>query len=221
MVYGAPRRKRLADAGGGLGRYHAPSAGVQTVVSVAAGFGRDTCGFRWGAVEFRSGSVECEPEGAGRRWHRVAGSLPCRGWCRAGLNAAQAHGNAPPTLDALGGQLAPHWHGQGIAHARSRAGVARGIVPWGLHGAAGEVTGRAAVGGVLALPGCPRRHGNGQGGVRCEGAVSAGWGRLEGASRTASRHWGSMAVMWVATRGRGRHRQGFALGLPLSLDSNC
>jgi hypothetical protein len=84
----------------------------------------------------------------------------------------------------------------------------------------GEVIGRAAVGGVLALPGCPRRHGDGQGGVRCEGAVSVGWGRLEGANRTASRHWGSMAVVWVTARGRGRRRQGFALGLPLSLDSN-
>jgi hypothetical protein len=203
VVYGAPHWERLADAGGGLGRHRAPSAGVQTVSSVAAGFGRYTCGFRRGAVGFRPGSVECELEGAGRRWRRVAGTLPCRAWCRAGLDTAQAHGNAPPALDALGGQLVPRWHGQGVAHARSRAGVARGIVPWGLHGAGGEVTGLEAVGGALPWSGVLSGYGDGQSGVGCWLGVSAGWGRLEGVSRTASRHWGSV-VEW---RGRARSWQ--------------
>jgi hypothetical protein len=123
-------------------------------------------------------------------------------------------------LGALGGTATSRWHRHGTVQSGSEGAALRGMGHGRLGELDGEVTGRAAVGGVLALPGCPRRHGDGQGGVRCEGTVSAGWGRLEGASRTASRHWGSMAVVWVTARGRGRHRQGFALGLPLSLDSN-
>jgi hypothetical protein len=86
----------------------------------------------------------------GRR--RVGGTLPCRCWFRAGLDGVRAHGNALPALDALGGQLAPRWHGWGVAHARPRAGVARGIVRGCTKGLEGEVTVREAVGaGLLTL----------------------------------------------------------------------
>jgi hypothetical protein len=78
--------------------------------------------------------------------------LSCRCWCRAGLDGVRAHRNALPTLDALGGQLTPHWHGRGVAHARPRAGVAQGIVRGCTKGLEGKVTVREAVGaGLLTL----------------------------------------------------------------------
>jgi hypothetical protein len=172
MVYGAPRRKRLADAGGCLGRYRAPSAGVQTVSSVAAGFGRDTCGFRWGAVGFRSGSVECELEGAGRRWRRVASTLSCRGWCRAGLDRAQTHGNVTHALCVLGGTVAPCGHGRGAVNGGFEVTASSGIDHACAEEFDGEVIGPGVVGGVLALLGCPRRAWRWQGGVGWLGPVS-------------------------------------------------
>jgi hypothetical protein len=77
-VYGGFRRKRLGGVGGVWGRHCALSAGKQTVASVAEGSGWDTCEFRQGAVGFRPGPVGGELEGAGRRWLRVPGSMPCR-----------------------------------------------------------------------------------------------------------------------------------------------
>jgi hypothetical protein len=65
----------------------------------------------------------------------------------------RAHGNALPALDALGGQLAPCWHGRGVAHARPRAGVARGIVRGCTEGLEGEVTVWEAVGAGLLMLG--------------------------------------------------------------------
>jgi hypothetical protein len=59
----------------------------------------------------------------------------------------------PAALDALGGQLAPHWHGWGVAHARSRAGVAQGIVRGCTERLKGEVIVREAVGAGLLMLG--------------------------------------------------------------------
>jgi hypothetical protein len=53
----------------------------------------------------------------------------------------------------------PCWHGQGVAHARPRAGAARGIVPGGRDGAGGEVMGQEMVGGVLPRSGVHSGHG--------------------------------------------------------------
>jgi hypothetical protein len=121
-------------------------------VSVAGWLGSYASGFRAEAGEVVRGVVSSVRCGAGQGWCRIGGTLACRCMCRAGLDGARVHGNAPPILDALGSQLAPRWHGRGIAHARSRAGVARGIVRGCTEGLDGEVTVREAVGaGLLTL----------------------------------------------------------------------
>jgi hypothetical protein len=84
----------------------------------------------------------------------------------------QVHRNASPALRVLAGTVASEWHGQGVAHARSRAGAAWGIDHGGRRGAGGEVTARGGVGAVLPKFGVHGRHGC----VLSEGGV-AGWCR--------------------------------------------
>jgi hypothetical protein len=57
----------------------------------------------------------------------------------------------------------PHWHGRDVAHARSRAGVARGIGRGCTEGLDGEVTGQEVVGGALPRSGALGGHGDGPG----------------------------------------------------------
>jgi hypothetical protein len=121
-------------------------------VSVAGRFGHEGGGFRVCAGETVCATVSWVHHRARRGRRRVGGMLPCRCWSRAGLDGVQAHGNALPALDTLGGQLAPRWHGRGVAHARPRVGVARGIVRGCTKVLEGEVTVREAVGaGLLTL----------------------------------------------------------------------
>jgi hypothetical protein len=76
-VYGAPHWKRLADAGGGLGRYRRLSLRRWLAVSVAQQPGRDGLGFRPGETETGLAWVGTRRQGAGRWWQGVDGTVPC------------------------------------------------------------------------------------------------------------------------------------------------
>jgi hypothetical protein len=75
-------------------------------VLVAGRFGHEGGIFRVRAGETVCGTVSWVHDRARRGRHRVGGTLPCRCWCRAGLDGVQAHGNALPALDALDGLAA-------------------------------------------------------------------------------------------------------------------
>jgi hypothetical protein len=139
---------------------------------VASRFGCSGGGFSRAMVSFRLGPIACVLGGAGQWWHRVAGSMPCRCECGARLGGVQVHGNASPALLVLGGMVASEWHGRGIVHARSKAGMAWGIDHGGRHGAGGEVTAREGVIAVLPKFGIHDGHGC----ILSEGGV-AGWCR--------------------------------------------
>jgi hypothetical protein len=139
----------LAVVGGVWGRRRELGLGVWTAVSVAGRFGHEGGGFRVRAGETVCGAVSWVHHRARRGRRRVGGTLPCRCWCRAGLDGVRAHGNTLPALDALGGQLAPRWHGRGVTHTRPRAGVAQGIVRGCTKRLEGEVTVQEAVGARL------------------------------------------------------------------------
>jgi hypothetical protein len=79
MVYGAPRRKPLAVAGGALGRHCALSAGVCSVLLVAAWLGRNTSRYSWDTVVFRLGPVATVHHDARWGWQRAAREVPCTG----------------------------------------------------------------------------------------------------------------------------------------------
>jgi hypothetical protein len=127
------------------------------VLSVASRFGRNTRGFSRGAIGLRLGSVVCVLKEARKRWRRAGGMLPCSFWCGAWPGGMQVHGNTLHALRVLGGTVTSGWHGRGGTHGKSRAGLAWGIDPRCPGGCGGEVTGRGMDGGLLALPGCPRR----------------------------------------------------------------
>jgi hypothetical protein len=78
-VYGAPRRKPLAIAGGALGWHCALSAGVCSVLSVAAWLGRNTGGFSRDTVDFRLGPVATVHHNARWGWQRAAREVPRTG----------------------------------------------------------------------------------------------------------------------------------------------
>jgi hypothetical protein len=60
---------------------------------VASWFGRNGVGFREGAREPVLSGGWAVQRGARRGWHRVAGTLPCRCWCRVRLGGVRVHGN--------------------------------------------------------------------------------------------------------------------------------
>jgi hypothetical protein len=78
-VYGAPRRKPLAVAGGALGRHCALSAGVCSVLLVAAWLGRNASEFSQDTVVFRFGPVATVYHDAGWGWQHAAREVPCMG----------------------------------------------------------------------------------------------------------------------------------------------
>jgi hypothetical protein len=86
------------------------------------------------------------------------------------------HNNRVHALDALGGQVASHWHGWAAVHGRSRGFLLQGIDPLVHDSAGGEVTGLGMVGGALPTLGAHGGHGDIQGGVGCSCNVSARWG---------------------------------------------
>jgi hypothetical protein len=178
VVYGAPCRKRLALAGGALGRHCALGPGVCLVSSVAAWFGRSTGSFSRATVSFRLGSDACVLEGAGRRWHRVVGTLPCRCWCRARLGGVLVHRNAQRTLRVLGGMVASGWRGRCAMYSGSEVTASRGIGRACAGELDGEVTGREVVGAALPVAGRPRwlRRRLGRRGVAMHGLCKAGPG---------------------------------------------
>jgi hypothetical protein len=88
-----------------------------------------------------------------------------------------AHGNGVHALDALGGQVASHWHGWAVVHGRSRGFLLQGIDLLGHDGAGGEGTGLGMVGGALPTLGAHGGHGDIQGGVGCSCKVSMRRGR--------------------------------------------
>jgi hypothetical protein len=61
-----------------------------------------------------------------------------------------------PALAALAARSTLVWHGQGVVHVRSRAGLAWGIYPWDRCEANGEVIGQEADGALLTKWGCPQ-----------------------------------------------------------------
>jgi hypothetical protein len=70
-----------------------------------------------------------------------------------------ASGNGVHALDALGGQMASHWHGWSAVHGHARAELARGIGPLGRDGAGGDVMCQEMVGGALPRSGVHGGHG--------------------------------------------------------------
>jgi hypothetical protein len=147
----------LAAMGGCVGRHGALSAGKHTGVSVAAGSGWDTCGFRDAASKTVRDAVDSVHHGARQGWRRGGITVPCRRARSAGLGEVAAHGNGVHALDALGGQVASCRQGWPAVHNRSRGFLLQGIDPLVRDGAGGEVTGLGTVGGALPRLGCPRR----------------------------------------------------------------
>jgi hypothetical protein len=69
----------------------------------------------------------------------------------------RARWNATPALGVLGGSLTSGWHGRVTSYGGAKLKLPREIDPRCLGGSGGEVTERGVNGGLLALPGCPRR----------------------------------------------------------------
>jgi hypothetical protein len=102
------------------------------------------------------GGIDTVHQSEGRRWHRVASTLPRRCWCRAGLASGLVHGNALRALRALGCAAALIWRGQCDVNGQDRGQLLQGIGSRCRGGSGGEVTGRGVDGGLLAELGCPR-----------------------------------------------------------------
>jgi hypothetical protein len=125
-------------------------------VSVAGQFRRGTSGFRVaGGETVGCGSVSVLG-GAGRGCQRVGGTVPCTGVHGTGLAHALVHGNASPTLRALGGAVASERRGRGGVHGRARGLLLRGIDSSGRGKPGSEVTGHEMDGGMPTLLECPR-----------------------------------------------------------------
>jgi hypothetical protein len=211
VVYGAPRRKRLAVAGGALGRHCALGAGVCSVSLVAAWFDRNTGGFSRDTIGFRLCPVAAGHHDARWGWKHVDVTTPCRHACSARLGGVQVLGNAQHALRMLGGTVASGWHGRGAVCGGSKVAASRGIG----HGRAGklngEVTGREVVGAAMPVLGAHGGYGNDQGRRGVAGARS-----LQGGAGV----W--VPVGWQSgTGGRGRRlvegegeRRGFCRAMP-------
>jgi hypothetical protein len=172
VVYGAPRRKRLAIAGGALGRHYALGAGVCSVSSVAGWFGRNMGGFSRDTIGFRLGPVAVEHHDARWGWQRVDVTTPCRCAWSARLGGVQVLGNAQHALRMLGGTVDSGWHGRGVMCGGSEVAASRGIGRGRAGKLDGEVTGREVVGAALPVLGAHGGYDDDQGRRGVAGARS-------------------------------------------------
>jgi hypothetical protein len=125
-------------------------------------------------------------------------------WCRTTRVWPRARWNATPALGAPGGSLTSGWHGRVASYGGAKTKPPRGIDSRCRGGSGGEVIERGVDGGLLALPGCPRRHGDGQVGVGWLGSVSVMRGQGRVFCRVVIVYWGSRAAQGGDIRGRGR-----------------
>jgi hypothetical protein len=151
--------------GGCAGRHGELVLGDTQVVLVDGSFTRKRVGFSDQAGKTVGGGVDTVHQGVGRGWPRVASTLPCRCWCRAGLGSVQVHRNVQRALRALGCTAASTWRGHGDVYGRDRGHLIRGIGQGGLREVSGEAMGRKTVGGVQLRSGALGGDGDGQGGV--------------------------------------------------------
>jgi hypothetical protein len=211
VVYGAPHRKRLAVAGSALGRHCALGAGVCSVSSVAAWFGRNTGGFSQDTIGFRLGPVATEHHDERWGWQRVDITTPCRRACSARLGGVQVLGNVQHALRVLDDMVASGWHGRGAVCGGSEVAASRGIGRGCAGKLDGEVTGREVVSAALPMLGTNGGYDDDQGRRGVAGARS-----LQGGAGV----W--VPVGWRSgTGGRGRQlvkgegeRRGFCRVVP-------
>jgi hypothetical protein len=124
---------------------------------VVGWFGRGSVWFSRDTLEPGLGQVATVHSDAGRGWQRVDVTTPCSPACSARLGEGGVHGNGSGALGALGVADVSGWRGQSSAYGRARVLLSWGIDQARVEELGGEVTGPGAVGGVMALPGCPRR----------------------------------------------------------------
>jgi hypothetical protein len=211
VVYGAPRRKRLAVAGGALGRHCALGAGVCSVSSVAAWFGRNMGGFSQDTIGFRLGPVAAEHHDARWGWQHVDVTMPCRRACSARLGGVQVLGNAQHALRVLGIMVASGWHGQGAVCGGSEVAASCGIGRGRAGKLDGEVTGREVVGAALPVLGAHDGYGDDQG----RRGVAGAWSLQGGARVWVLVGWrsGTGGRGWRLVEGEGE-RRGFCRAVP-------
>jgi hypothetical protein len=109
-VQGAPRRKRLGEVNGGLGRRCALSAVVRSAASVAHGVGRNVVGFSAGKVVH--GEAGLFGYGAMQGWRVDVHSMPCTFVCGTRPERVRACGNTGGALGIHGACMT--WSGRGL-----------------------------------------------------------------------------------------------------------